>query len=67
MKYVQYCKVCDMITGHDAKMFKSSCMKCHTEKKTPIVRWLAGVLLIGSISAFLFWSTIVSLRLILGW
>lgn len=67
MQYVTYCRTCNAITGHQTQFLKSECLKCHTQKRTPIIRWVAliGFILISAIVAF--WFSITMLYAMMGW
>ena len=65
MKYITYCKICDSVTGHEIRGFHSSCMKCGTDKKTPLIRWVAGVALILFVTAVMLWFMISSVIVLL--
>lgn len=64
MNFPFYCKTCDAITGHEIRLFKSPCVKCHTEIKTPVLRWAIGIAGVVGLTAFLVWIIITSIRTI---
>lgn len=51
----RYCKACDAITGHDTGVFRSHCIKCGNESRTPLLHFAAGIICIiiaGSLLAY---------------
>ena len=65
MYYPTYCKTCDAVTGHHPHGFESTCLKCNTVKPLPLIRWVAGILLIGGVTLFIFWITITAVLALL--
>lgn len=44
LTYPAYCRECNRITGHARHGFKTECVRCHDVKPVPLVRWIAGTL-----------------------
>lgn len=66
MHYPLYCITCDQLTGHIIHPLKSNCLKCGADRKTPIVKWILGILFFVGTSALLIWWIVSTILMWFG-
>lgn len=65
MNLPMYCRVCDMITGHEVLGWAVKCDKCDHERQAPVIRWIVLVLLLIGLAAIPVWVFVTAIQMFL--